>query len=93
MRVLVTGGSGFIGSHITDKLIEKGENVVIIDDLSTGLRKNINPKASFYLVDITKKEELKKVFQKENIDYVVHAAALKQVLQQSTILWNLLKQI
>ena len=79
MKVLVTGGAGFIGSHITDTLIEKGNEVIIIDNLSTGLRENINPKAPFHLVDITKKEELKKVFQKENIDYVVHAAANSKV--------------
>ena len=46
-KYLVTGGVGFIGSHLVDKLIEKGNEVVIIDNLSTGKKENLNPKAVF----------------------------------------------
>jgi UDP-glucose 4-epimerase len=50
--ILVTGGAGFIGSHLTDKLIEKGYKVIVIDNLSTGRKNNINPKAKFYKIDV-----------------------------------------
>ena len=48
MQIMVTGGAGFIGSHIVDHLIEDGHEVHIIDDLSTGKKENINPKAHFH---------------------------------------------
>ena len=56
MKVLVTGGAGFIGSHLSDKLIENGYEVVIIDNLSTGKKENINEKAKFYNCDICSNE-------------------------------------
>ncbi len=52
MKILVTGGAGFIGSHIADAYINQGHEVVIIDDLSTGVKDNLNPKAKFYQFDI-----------------------------------------
>ena len=52
MRVLVTGGAGFIGSHTVDALIARGADVVVVDRLSTGRRENLNPKAAFYELDI-----------------------------------------
>jgi len=52
MKILVTGGAGFIGSHITDKFISAGNEVFIIDNLSTGRKENLNPKASFIEMDI-----------------------------------------
>ena len=52
MRALVTGGAGFIGSNLVDKLIDDGHEVIIFDDLSTGFEKNINPKAKFFKVGI-----------------------------------------
>ena len=52
MKVLVTGGAGFIGSHIVDGLVEAGHEVIIIDNLSSGKRENINNKAKFYHIDI-----------------------------------------
>ena len=55
MKVFVTGGAGFIGSHITDSLIEDGHKVSVIDDLSSGKRSQINPKAKFYHLDIRDK--------------------------------------
>ncbi|MEK7075476.1 MAG: NAD-dependent epimerase/dehydratase family protein, partial [Patescibacteria group bacterium] len=48
MKILVTGGTGFIGSHIVDAYVNLGHKVVVIDNLSTGFRKNLNPKAKFY---------------------------------------------
>jgi len=73
MKSLVTGGAGFIGSHIVDALIEKGHQVVIIDDLSTGNKEFINPRAKFIEKSIT--EDLSQIFQKEKFDYVFHLAA------------------
>jgi len=74
MKVLVTGGAGFIGSHIVDRLIDEGFEVVVLDDLSSGNEKNINKKAKFYKLDI-QDEELESIFQKEQPDYVSHQAA------------------
>lgn len=74
MKVLVTGGAGFIGSNIVDAYLDKGYDVVIIDDLSTGKRENINPRATFYELDI-QDEAIEEVFSKERIDIVNHHAA------------------
>lgn len=74
MQILVTGGAGFIGSNITDKLIELGHDVIILDDLSTGKKENINPKATFYNIDI-RTAEIEKIFQNHKIDIVYHLAA------------------
>jgi UDP-glucose 4-epimerase len=78
MKVLVTGGVGFIGSHIVDKLIDEGYDVVIVDDLSTGNKKNLNDKATFYELDI-QSPGLEAVFKKEIPDFVSHQAAQKDV--------------
>ena len=79
-RVIVTGGAGFIGSNLVDKLIEKGIEVIIIDNLSTGKKENINLKAEFEKCDITQKDQLQKIFKKyNNIDIVFHTAALARV--------------
>ncbi len=75
MKCLVTGGAGFIGSHIADILIKKGEEVSIIDNLSTGDIKNLNKKAVFYKEDIRNKKAIEKMFEKEKLDYVFHTAA------------------
>lgn len=74
MKVLVTGGAGFIGSNIVDKLIEKDYEVVIIDNLSTGKKEHINAKANFYEADISSKN-IENIFDKENIEVVIHTAA------------------
>jgi len=75
MKILVTGGAGFIASHIVDKCIEKNHEVIIIDNLSTGKKENINAQAIFYHADITNQEQLNNIFQKENPQIVIHAAA------------------
>lgn len=73
MKILVTGGAGFIGSQIVDLLVQKGNDVVIIDNLSTGKKEYINKKARFYNADITK--DIDSIFKKEKPSIVVHAAA------------------
>ena len=75
---LVTGGAGFIGSHLVDRLIKLGYFVVIVDDLSTGKKKNINPQAKFYKLKLQDKK-LKKVFKKYKFSYIFHLAAQKNV--------------
>ncbi len=74
MKILVTGGAGFIGSNVVDKFIELGHQVIVVDDLSTGFKHNVNPKAKFYELDIRSKE-LAKVFKVEKPDIVNHHAA------------------
>jgi UDP-glucose 4-epimerase len=73
-KILVTGGAGFIGSHIIDQLIDNGHEVVIIDNLSTGKKENINKKAKFIKIDIGD-PKIKNIFKKEKFDYVFHLAA------------------
>jgi len=77
MKALVTGGAGFIGSNLTDKLIESGHEVIIIDNLSTGNRDNINPKAEFIEKCLTTLE--KDFLVGRGIDIVFHLAALARV--------------
>jgi UDP-glucose 4-epimerase len=74
MNILVTGGAGFIASHIVDKYIKEGHKVIIVDNLSTGYKKNINPKAIFYKIDICS-NKLEDVFEKHKIHIVNHHAA------------------
>lgn len=78
MKILVTGGAGFIASQIADTFIENGHNVFIIDDLSTGFEKNINPKAKFIRANI-KDKSLSDLFEKEKFDVVDHHAAQMDV--------------
>jgi len=79
MRILVTGGAGFIGSHIVDAYIEAGHSVAVVDDLSTGHREQVHPRARFYQADVTKAEELARIFASERPEVVSHQAAQKSV--------------
>ncbi len=80
MRIFVIGGAGFIGSHIVDACIEKGHQVFVIDNLSTGSKENLNPKAKFYQIDIFKqKPKLEQIFFKIKPDIVNLHAAQKSV--------------
>jgi UDP-glucose 4-epimerase len=74
MKVLVTGGAGFIGSHVADRLIADGHEVVVVDNLSTGMRENVNPRAEFYQMDLVD-PGLKDVFERERPEVVNHHAA------------------
>jgi UDP-glucose 4-epimerase len=74
MKILITGGAGFIGSHVADAYIEAGHEVVIVDNLSTGYLSNVNPKAKFYLLDICS-QDLNKVLSVEKPDIINHHAA------------------
>jgi len=74
MKVLVTGGAGFIASHIVDAYIERGDDVVIVDNLRTGRKQNINPKARFHEVDL-REAALEDVFAREQPEWVNHHAA------------------
>ena len=74
MRILVTGGCGFIGSHLVDELIKQGHRVVVVDNLSTGKKENLNHKARFYQIDI-QDPEISQIFQKEKPEVVFHFAA------------------
>ncbi len=78
MKILVTGGAGFIASHISDALIEQDNEVFILDNLSTGFENNINPKAKFIKADIGDKS-LSGLFEKEKFDVVNHHAAQMDV--------------
>ncbi len=73
-KVLVTGGAGFIGSWVADTLIDNGFDVIVIDNLSSGFMKNINPKIKFYNADI-RDNKISEIFEKEKPDFVFHLAA------------------
>lgn len=83
MRVLVSGGAGFIGSNLVDKLINLGHNVCIIDNLSTGNINNVNKKAQLYINDILD-PNVSKIFEKEKFDIVYHLAAQINVQKSIT---------
>ena len=74
MKVLVTGGAGFIGSHIVDQLLAEGHQVVVVDDLSTGSLDNVNPQASFVRLSVLD-GELLGLFAREKFDAALHLAA------------------
>jgi len=78
MKALVTGGAGFIGSHVVDAYLDAEHDVAIVDDLSSGRRENLNPKARFYEADICT-DALADVFEREQPEVVCHLAAQMDV--------------
>lgn len=78
MKILVTGGAGFIASHIVDAYIAKGHEVVVVDDLSTGRESNLNPKAEFVKLNI-QDDKISELFKSQNFDVVNHHAAQMDV--------------
>ena len=79
MAILVLGGAGYIGSHTVYELIDAGREVVVADNLQTGFRAAVHPKARFYQLDIRDRGALDTLFQAENIEGVIHFAASSQV--------------
>ena len=82
--ILVCGGAGYIGSHAVRQLIDRNEEVIIVDNLETGHEDAIHPEAKFYKVDIRNEEELDKVFAENKIDEVIHFAANSLVGESMT---------
>ena len=76
MKYIVTGGAGFIGSNLVDRLVDDGHEVIVLDDMSTGKNRNLNPKARFVEVDISKDYFYGYKHWFEDVDTVVHLAAL-----------------
>ena len=81
MRILVTGGAGFFGSHIVDALQARGDDVVALDDLSTGARANLAAAVRLVVADISDRERVRDVLSGEHFDAVVHAAAKTKVVE------------
>jgi len=79
MKILVTGAAGFIGSHVADAYVNLGHEVVILDDLSRGARRNLNPKCRFYQCDIRDREGIEKIFLLEKPAIINHHAAQMDV--------------
>ena len=74
MKILVSGGAGFIGSNVVDGYVENGHQVVVVDDLSSGARENVNPDAVFYHEDI-RSPRMQEIFEKERPEILNHHAA------------------
>jgi len=81
MKILVTGGAGFIASHVVDTYVAAGHKVAIIDNLSSGTRKNLNPRANFYKADIRNLAALRKIMANERPEVVNHHAAFISVTE------------
>ncbi len=79
MRILVTGGAGFIGSHVVDAYMELGHHVAVVDNLHSGVRRNVNRKAIFYGADIEDPGARARIFERERPQVVSHHAAIAEV--------------
>ena len=78
MKVLVTGGAGFIGSHVVDRLLQEGHEIVVVDNLVTGKRKNVPKAVQFYKLDI-ENTKLERIFRNERPSVIFHLAAQMNV--------------
>lgn len=79
MKILVTGGAGFIASHVVDQYLDLGHQITVIDNLSTGQKANLNPQAKFIQCDITDKEKIQEIILSEQPEIINHHAAHIQV--------------
>ena len=84
MAILVLGGAGYIGSHTVYALVEAGRDVVVADNLVTGFRAAVHPKARFYRADIRDRAAMDQIFEQEDIEGVIHFAASSQVGESMT---------
>ena len=82
LKILVTGGAGFIGSHTADLFIKNNHHVTIIDNLANGNKQNLNPKAKFHQKDIL--EDLDEIFKEGKFDVIIHNAALIDVVESES---------
>jgi UDP-glucose 4-epimerase len=74
-KSLVTGGAGFMGSHVVDELLKMGHEVVSLDDLSGGFQENVNPNAHFVKGSVLDHSQIDSLFKEYSFDYVFHLAA------------------
>ena len=79
MNILITGGAGYIGSHVAEQLANTKNNIILLDNLKTGHKKLINKKSIFIKGDIKNKTLISKIIKKYNIDTIVHLAAYLNV--------------
>src|SRR4030067_155635 len=89
MKILVTGGAGFIGSHVTKQLLGEGHSVVVYDDLSRGFKKLVDPRAGFVEGSVLDKEKLNKALQ--GMDAVIHMAAfiiVPESVEKPNLYWE-----
>ena len=92
MKILVTGGAGFIGSNVVDGYIAKGHTVVVIDNLFTGKKENVNPAATFYEVDI-RSPSIKKIIEKERPEVINHPGKGTNTLDLFQIIFEEVKKV
>ena len=78
-KILITGGAGYIGSHVAELLIKKKYDIFIIDNLRTGYKKLINRNAKFFKIDLKEEKKIRNLILKHSIDSVIHLAALLDV--------------
>ena len=81
MKILVTGGAGFIGGHIVDAYLKAGHKVAVLDDLVTGSRRNLNPKAKFYKADVRDVKKVRAAIAEFQPDVINHHAAIAEVVR------------
>lgn len=81
MKIIVTGGAGFIGSHVVDAYVKAGHRVAVIDNLLTGFKKNVHPRATFYKADIKNLALMERIMKRERPEIANHHAAIAEVVK------------